>query len=193
MHHAVRHYINTRGPNFRRGSVSVNLTKLNKHPFETLHNQSESVIHDSEEKGRDKFEGRSWVNGWSSDKYRIPTFPQVIKSFALSSSFSSNRVKRFDLVSRVSNKMHAIEVNINSEVKLCPASEMIGTLQNILAGLQPIILQYQSLCHWARPEYPCRCHRTPTAVGRSTTSDPRPGRCHKNPPPARGRTILLSL
>ncbi|OAX34266.1 hypothetical protein K503DRAFT_774744, partial [Rhizopogon vinicolor AM-OR11-026] len=30
--------------------------------------------------------------------------------------------------------MHAIEVNINSEVKLCPASEMIGTLQNIVSA-----------------------------------------------------------
>ncbi|OAX32323.1 hypothetical protein K503DRAFT_776781 [Rhizopogon vinicolor AM-OR11-026] len=35
--------------------------------------------------------------------------------------------------------MHAIEVKANSEVKLCPASEIIGALQNILASSQPII------------------------------------------------------
>ncbi|OJA20705.1 hypothetical protein AZE42_06916 [Rhizopogon vesiculosus] len=37
--------------------------------------------------------------------------------------------------------MHAIEANANSEVKLCPASEIIGALQSILASSQPITLK----------------------------------------------------
>ncbi|OJA11773.1 hypothetical protein AZE42_11616 [Rhizopogon vesiculosus] len=41
--------------------------------------------------------------------------------------------------------MHVIEVNANSEVKLCPASEIIGALQNNLASSRPIIPDLETL------------------------------------------------